>query len=275
VNEPVRRGHPLTVVAIATIVALVLVALIGPWLALADPLKVDMEQKLRPPSRAHPFGTDELGRDLFSRVVHGTRLSLLAAAVVVGIAMALGVPVGMVAGYAGGRLDEVLMRITDVFLAFPSLILAMAVAAVFGPGLRNAVLAVAIVWWPTYARLMRAVTLVGRGLDYVDAARAMGASNRRIIARHLLPNSLSPLLVRASMDAGRAVLMTAGLSFIGLGAQPPVPEWGAMVARGRDFFLDSWWYSMFPGLSIYVTVLAFSLFGDSLRDMLDPRLRHL
>jgi peptide/nickel transport system permease protein len=198
---------------------------------------------------------------------------LLSAAAVVGLAMLVGVPIGLVSGYVGGRLDEALMRLTDVFLAFPSLILAMAVAAVAGPGLRNAVIAVAIVWWPTYARLMRAVTLYGRELAFVEAARSMGASGGRIIFRHLLPNSLSPLIVRASMDAGRAVLMTSGLSFIGLGAQPPLPEWGAMVARGRDYFLDAWWYSIFPGASIYLTVLAFSLLGDSLRDRLDPRLR--
>jgi peptide/nickel transport system permease protein len=263
----------MTVMALVLVAGLLVMGLLGAWLTPHDPMKLSVLDKLKPPSPTHPFGTDELGRDLLSRVIFGTRFSLLAAAVVVTIAITIGVPVGLAAGYFGGRVDGALMRLTDVFLAFPSLVLAMAVAAVFGAGLLNAVIAVGIVWWPTYARLMRAVTLSNRGLTYVDAARSLGASHTRILSRHLLPNSLSPLMVRASMDAGRAVLMTAGLSFIGLGAQPPLPEWGSMVARGRDYFLTSWWFSTFPGLAIYVTVLAFSLLGDGLRDIFDPRLR--
>jgi peptide/nickel transport system permease protein len=263
----------MTIASIVTICGLILLAILGSNLTPYNPMQPDVASKLLPPSVVHLFGTDELGRDIFSRVLFGTRYSLISATIVVAIAMFIGVPIGLVAGYFGGRLDELLMRAADVFLAFPSLVLAMAVVAVFGAGLTKAIIAVAIVWWPTYARLMRAVAISGSRLLYVEAARSLGARHDRIIFRHLLPNSLSPLMVRASMDGGRAVLMTAGLSFIGLGAQPPLPEWGAMVAEGRDFFLNSWWYTTFPSLSIYVVVLAFSFLGDGLRDILDPRLR--
>jgi peptide/nickel transport system permease protein len=243
---------------------IVIIALVGPLVAPHDPLKIDFSSVLKPPTKTHPFGTDEMGRDVFSRVLCGTRLSLVSAAVVLSMAIGLGCLIGSVAGVSRGIADNMLMRATDVFLAFPYLILAMAIAAAMGPGLFNAILAVGVVWWPSYARLVRGLVLVIREESYVEAARALGSSTPRIVVRHILPNCFSQLLAKATIDIGYAILTTASLSFIGLGAQAPSPEWGAMVAGGRTYIMSFWWAATFPGLVIFITVLGFSLLGDAL-----------
>ena len=247
--------------------------LLAPVLAPADPLEQDLSFRLKPPSSAHWLGADQLGRDVLSRILFGTRISLTIGLVVVGSAGTFGTLVGLVAGYRRGLVDEALMRVTDVFLAFPALILAMAIAGALGPNLNNAMIAIAVVTWPVYARLARGQVLSLREREFVEAARALGASPGRIIWRHLLPNSLAPILVRASFDMGGAILSAAGLSFIGFGAQPPTPEWGVMISEGRKFISTQPWLSLFPGLAILLTVTAFNFIGDGLRDTLDPRLR--
>ncbi len=266
----------LTLAGAAVVLALALVALAAPWLA-PNPAQAlgrpDMGNQFRPPGPGNWLGTDDLGRDLLSRIIYGTRISLHMGTLVILLAMAIGVPLGAIAGYAGGVADEVVMRLTDVFLGFPPLLLALAVASLLGPGLANALVAIAITWWPWYTRLVRAQVLSLRETAFVEAARSLGAGHGRIVFRHLLPNSLSPVIVQASMDVGYAILTAAALSFIGLGAQPPAPEWGLMVATGRKYFMQYWWYATFPGLAVFVTVLAFNLFGDGLRDVLDPRTR--
>ncbi len=238
-----------------------------------DPYAISVEQRFQAPSPQHPFGTDDLGRDVLSRVIVGTRISLWVAALVLVVASGVGVPLGTVAGYRGGLLDEVIMRISDIFLAFPSFLLAMAIVAALGSDLRNAILAVGLAWWPRYARLARGQVLSLKHSLYVEAARALGAGEGRILARHVLPNSLAPLLVQLATDAGNAILITASLSFVGLGARPPLPEWGFMVAQGRQFLLSAWWVPIFPGLAVATTVAAYMFVGDALRDLLDPRLR--
>ena len=234
---------------------------------------IHLEIKLQPPSSEHWFGTDEVGDDVFTRVIVGTRVSLQIGLIVTGIAIFIGVPLGMIAGYAGGWTGEAIMRFTDVFLAVPGLILAIAIVAALGPGIQNAMLALSLVWWPGYVRLMQAKTLSLKNSIYVDAARAMGASNFRIVFVHILPNCSSPIVVKASLDMGMSILLAASLGFLGLGAQPPFPEWGAMISIGRGYLPDWWWYSFFPGLFIFLTVLGFNLMGDGLRDILDPRSR--
>lgn len=255
------------------IAGFVLVGVFADQIAPYDPIRIDLRAKLTPPSTAHPFGTDDLGRDMLSRVIHGTRISLTAGVVVVLVAAVIGVTLGTLAGYLGGGLDEATMRLGDMFLSFPTLVLGMAIVAALGPGLTNAMIAVGVVWWPGYARLVRGRVLSAKEVLYVEAARASGARPGRIMFRHILPNCLGPLIVKATVDYGFAILVTAGLSFIGLGAQAPTPEWGAMVAAGRLFIIDQWWYATFPGLFIFLTVLAFGLFGDALRDAIDPRLQ--
>ena len=236
----------------------------------ADPLRTSLPERLTPPGAAFLFGTDEFGRDLYSRVVHGTRYSLVAGLGTVGLAMLLGGMVGMVAGLGGRRVDALLMRVVDVFLAFPYLALAIVIGAILGRSLENAVLALAIAWWPQYARLMRGQVIAVRGAEFVAAARSVGASARRVALRHVLPNCFSPLLVKASLDVGYAILAVAGLSFLGLGVAPPTPEWGALIGSGRNYMLRAWWYLIFPGLAIFVTVMACNLIGDGLRDWFDP-----
>ena len=231
------------------------------------------QARLLAPSLAHWFGTDEGGRDIFSRVVFGTRYSLLAAVVVLALAVTIGTTIGLVAGFAGGKIDEALMRLTDMFLAFPALVLAMGISAALGASLANSMIAIAIVWWPWYARLVRGQTLRLRQEQFVEAARASGASDARMVLRHILPNCWTPIIVQITLDVGYAILTTASLSFIGLGAQPPTPEWGAMVATGKDYILDQWWLATFPGLAIFLAVMAFNLLGDGLQEALSPVLR--
>jgi peptide/nickel transport system permease protein len=265
--------NPLNIGAIALIVAFAIGALFAPLIAPADPLVQALGSRLEPPSAAHWLGTDQLGRDIASRLLYGTRISLIIGIVVVASAGVFGTVVGIVAGYAGGLVDEALMRVTEVFLAFPPLILAMAVAGALGPSLTNAIIAIAVVTWAVYARLARGQILSLRRREYVEAARSIGASRVRILLRHLLPNALAPLLVQASFDMGSAIIAAAGLSFIGFGAQPPTPEWGVMISEGRNFISTEPWLSLFPGLAILFAVGAFNVLGDGLRDALDPRLR--
>jgi peptide/nickel transport system permease protein len=261
------------VVGLALIAILALIALSAPLIAPADPLKQVLSTRLNPPSAEHWLGTDQLGRDLLSRMIYGARISLLIGGVVVGLAASLGTFVGLVAGYTGGLLDEGLMRLTDVFFAFPALILAMAISGALGPSLTNAMIAIAVVSWPVYARLVRAQVLSLRAREFVEASRGLGASAGRIMWGHILPNTLAPLLVQASFDMGGAILSAAGLSFIGFGTQPPTAEWGVMISEGRNFIVTHPWLSLFPGIAILLTVAAFNLIGDGLRDALDPALR--
>ncbi len=261
---------PGAVLGLVLMVLLALLALFAPFIA-GNPLKQTLAERLEPPSARHLLGTDQLGRDVWSRVVYGARISLRLGLIVVSLSLLVGGLVGLASGLLGGVWDDVLMRVTDIFLAFPALILAMAISAALGPNLTNVMIAVAAVSWPGYARLLRSQVLSLKHLEFVDAARALGASGNRVALRHLLPNSLSPLLVQASFDIGSAILTAAGLSFIGFGAQPPTPEWGAMVSETRNFIGEAPWASSAPALAILLTVLAFNLFGDGLRDVLDPR----
>jgi peptide/nickel transport system permease protein len=267
-------ANPLNLVAIALIVILAACALLAPVLAPYDPLAQDLAVRLKPPSPEHWLGSDSLGRDIASRILYGARISLLVGVVVVASAGVFGTFVGLVAGYAGGLVDEALMRLTEVFLAFPALILAMAIAGALGPSLTNAIIAIAAVTWAVYARLVRGQILSLRQREFVEAARAMGASRRRIVLRHLLPNTLAPLMVQASFDMGSSIIAAAGLSFIGFGAQPPTPEWGVMISEGRNFISTQPWLSLFPGVAILLAVGSFNLLGDGLRDAFDPRLSH-
>jgi peptide/nickel transport system permease protein len=230
-----------------------------------------MDARLLPPSREYPFGTDWLGRDMLSRVILGARIAVQVSLIVVGLAILIGVPLGAIAGYRRGRVDGVIMRITDLFLAFPPLLLAMAIVAALGPGLQNATLALVISWWPWYTRIARGLAVSLREWPFVDAARAMGIRDSAIVFRHIVPNSVGPIVVQATIDIGTVILAAGGLAFIGLGARPPAPDWGLMVAEGRQFILDEWWISTFPGLAIFFTVLAFNLVGDLLLRLLDPR----
>jgi peptide/nickel transport system permease protein len=257
----------------AIVLALVTVALLGSAVAPFDPLRIVPVNKLLPPSPAHPFGTDDLGRDLLSRVIAGARISLLVGVLVLAIAMTIGVGLGLVAGYWGGWTDEVIMRTTDIFLSFPRLVLAIAIAATLGPGLYHAMVAVALSWWPWYTRLVRGQLLTLREQEFVLAVISLGAERRRILLRHLLPNVATAVVIQASIDFGYAILATAGLSFIGLGASPPTPEWGSMIAQARSYMIDAWWYPTFPGLAVFLAVLGFNLLGDATRDAFDPRLR--
>lgn len=257
------------------VIAVVLVcSVLGPWLAPAPGPGtgvVNVQDRLLPPSAQYPFGTDELGRDVFSRVILGARIAVQISLVVVGLAVIIGVPLGAIAGYRRGWVDALIMRATDLFLAFPSLLLAMAIVAALGPGIENATLALVISWWPWYTRIARGLTVTLREWPFVDAARAMGIRESTIIFRHIIPNSLGPIVVQATIDIGTVILAAGSLAFIGLGARPPAPDWGLMVAEGRQYILDEWWISTFPGLAIFFAVLAFNLVGDLLLRLLDPR----
>ena len=270
------RQSPLSVAGLAIIIIIVIVAVVGPFLV---PYPKDatgaihIKEKLQGPSAAHLFGTDHVGRDVFTRVIVGARVSLLAGVVVIALALAVGTLLGAVAGFFGGRLSNLIMRVTDIFLTIPDLILAMAFAAALGPGLLNVMIAVSLVWWPGYCRLTRANVVSLRDAQFAEAASSLGASRLRVLFRHVLPNAFPTILVKASMDVGFAVLTTAALGFIGLGTQPPIPDWGVMVSDGRKYLRDAWWYSTFPGLAILLVVVGFNLMGDGLRDVFDPRAR--
>lgn len=261
--------RPLAIVGAVIIFAWLVVAVFAAVIAPANPLAQTFTP-LSPPSSAHLFGTDELGRDIFSRVIYGARLSLLPAVVLIGISVAIGSTLGVIAGYFRGWVDSVIMRLTDLVFAFPAIILALVITASLGPGLQNAVLALVIVSWPAYARVVRGLVLSIGDSDYVKVSRLLGASSRRAIARDVLPNFIGPVLVLAMLDLGGAILLLAGLSFLGLGSQPPAAEWGQMVSEGVGYF-QYWWMTVFPGLAIFTVVLAFNFIGDSLRDIFDPR----
>lgn len=265
-----QRGAIVGFVVLGTLVVL---ALGAPWLSSRDPIKTSARDALQPPGPRFALGSDQFGRDVSSRVLHGARISLTAGFIAVSIAAALGAPVGLVAGYYGGWLDAVVMRVIDVLLAFPGILLALAIVSVLTPELTNVMIAVGLSAVPTYARLVRASVLSARENLYVEAARASGAGDALILSRHVLPNVVAPLIVTATLGLGTAILSAAALSFLGLGSQPPLPEWGRMLSEGRDYLREAWWISTFPGLAIMVTVLAMNLLGDALRDVLDPRLK--
>jgi len=266
------RGSPLTLAGFAIAVLVLVVIVAAPLIAPYPPDKIALIARLRPPSAAHPFGTDEVGRDILSRVIFGARASCGTAFAIIALSTVSGAVIGGLSGVVGGVVDTAVMRAMDVALALPALILAMALAAALGPSLFNAMLAIAIVRIPAYVRLARSQTLALRHRTYVRAARSFGASPLYLLRWHILPNALSPIMVQATLDLGGTILTAAALSFIGLGAQPPTSEWGAMVSSGRNFFLDEWWYATFPGLAILVSATGFNLLGDGLRDLLDPRL---
>jgi peptide/nickel transport system permease protein len=264
--------NPLVLIGLLMIIGYVLVSLVSPSIIPRDPMKQDVSNRLKPPSADFSFGTDELGRDIFSRVLVGSRITIPAGVVVVVIGSALGTLVGAVAGYVGGVWDEIIMRVTELFMAFPTIILAMAVTAALGPDIRNAILALVVVWWPSYARLIRGLVLDVKSKEFVEGARSVGAPDFYILFRTVLPNCLSPVVVLATLDIGNAILTFAGLSFLGLGPDPSSPEWGRMVSIGIDFF-DQWWMWLYPGMAIALLVMAFNFIGDGVRDILDPRLR--
>lgn len=271
-----RRARPHRNAALwagaAIVGAWALAAVFGPLLTPHSPIGLDVMNRLAPPSASHFFGTDEAGRDNFARVIYGARITIPVGLGVILVTSCLGAAVGAVSGYAGGRVDDVLMRIVDVVLAFPSIVLAMAITAALGPGLTHAMLAIVLVGWAEFSRLMRGQTLAAMANDYVAAARALGAPAWRILLRHVLPNAAPPTVVKATLDIGNAIILIAALSFIGLGAIPPTPEWGAMIAAGQAKF-EYWWVATFPGLAILSVVLGFNFLGDGLQDLLNPRLR--
>lgn len=267
------RANPLALIGLLVVSAWLLICVFAPLIAPYGPLAQKIVMRLKPPSPAHLFGTDQLGRDVFSRVLYGGRISLPAGLAVVVSAMLIGTVVGALSGFAGGWVDEIMMRLTEVFMAFPTIILAMAVAAALGPSIANAILAMIVVWWPNYARVVRGLVLSVKSNEYVEAARTIGATNRHILWKTILPNCLAPAVVVAAIDLGNAVLVFAGLSFLGLGPEPSASEWGRMVSDGIQYF-DQWWMSAFPGLAIFSVVMAFNFIGDSIRDALDPRLRN-
>lgn len=269
----ILRQNKLTVIGFIIIAGLVFVALFAPFIAPYSPLAVDMSNTFSPPGAAHLFGTDELGMDIFSRVLYGTRISLMVSMVVVASALTIGTLLGGISGFYGEKVDELIMRITDIFLAFPSIVLALAIGAALGPGIVNMMFALSFTWWPWYARLVRGQILSIRESQYIEAATSVGGGRFHILVRHVLVNCIAPLVVNASMDMGYVILAAASLGFLGIGAQPPTPEWGLMISTGRLFTIDYWWLAAFPGFAITISVIAFNLVGDGLRDVLDPRLR--
>jgi peptide/nickel transport system permease protein len=266
------RRNPLAMAGLGVLIALVLIALFTPFLTDRSPAAQDLGQRLQPPSARHWFGTDQLGRDIYTRVLYGSRITLVIVGLVVVMVAPTGLLIGTAAGYLGGWVDTVLMRVTDVFLAFPRLILALAFVSALGPGIENAVIAIAFTAWPPYARVARAETLTIRRSDFIAAIRLQGAGPLRIVLGHVVPLCTSSLIVRVGHDMAGIILTAAGLGFLGLGAQPPAPEWGAMIASGRQFLLDQWWVATVPGIAILVVSLGFNLLGDGLRDVLDPKL---
>ena len=266
------RRNRLAMAGLIIVGILFLVALLAPWIAPHDPFVQNLGNRLKPPGTpGYWLGTDDFGRDILSRIIHGARITLYIIALVAVTAPVLGLLVGTVAGYFGGWIDAVLMRLTDIFLAFPRLILALALVAVMGPGIENAVLAIALTAWPPYARVARAETLTVRNSDYIAAIRLQGASAPRIIAGHVVPMCLPSVIIRVTLDMAGVILIAAGLGFLGLGVQPPMPEWGAMISAGRKYLFEQWWVATMPGLAIFIVSLGFNLLGDGLRDVLDPR----
>jgi len=265
------RKNRMALAGLASVLLLVLVAILAPILAPHDFQEQNLSERLRPPSLEYPFGTDLLGRCLLSRVIYGTRIALLAGVVIVSIQVCLGGIVGLVAAFYGKAIDTIIMRLVDIVLSFPPIVLALGIAAAFRPGLLTGLVALGLVGWTTYARLMRSEVLTLREECYVEAARAIGASNTRIMLRHILPNAVGPILVTATMGMGTALLAAAGLAFLGIGSQPPSPDWGLMLATGRPYLRRAPWLATIPGLAIMFTVLAFNFLGDGVRDALDPR----
>ncbi len=268
--------NPLSVVGLLLVVLFFFLSAFAPQIVpYPDHIEggIRIRDRHQPPSAENLFGTDEVGRDLFSRVLVGTRLSLLIGVIVVSIGAGIGIPLGLIAGFVGGWVEQLIMRITDVFLAVPGIILAIAIVAALGPGIANAMIGLSIVWWQGYVRLVHGKVKSVREESYVEAGRAIGLGMPKILFRHVLPNCASPILIKASLDMGMAILHAAGLGFIGIGAQPPVPEWGAMIGEGRQYLAVAWWHATFPGLAIWLTVLGFNLLGDTLRDALDPKSR--
>lgn len=266
------RRNPLAMAGLGIVLLLLFVAAFAPWLAPHDPITQDLRMRLLPPlTEGHILGTDDFGRDILSRLIMGSRITLFIITLVAVTAPLFGMLVGTIAGYFGGWVDEILMRITDIFLAFPKLILALALVAVLGPGMENAVLAIALTSWPPYARVARAETLTVRNSDYIAAVRLQGAGAARIIWGHVMPMCLPSVIIRVTLDMAGVILIAAGLGFLGLGVQPPMPEWGAMISAGRKYLFEQWWVATMPGLAIFIVSLGFNLLGDGLRDVLDPR----
>lgn len=257
------------------LLVIITMAIFAPYAATHDPVKQNIRNQLKPPSREHIFGTDQFGRDIFSRVVYGARLSLRVGFLSISFALVVGGLLGLVSGYFGGWMDMIIMRLIDILLALPGFLLALAIVAALGPGLENVVMAIGVSYVPSFARMMQSSVLATRELDYVGAAQALGASDSRIIFLHILPNSISPIIVLTTLSMAGAILSAAGLSFLGLGAQPPTPEWGSMIATARPFIRVSHWSVTIPGLAIFITVMCLNLVGDGLRDALDPRLKNL
>jgi peptide/nickel transport system permease protein len=264
--------HRGALIGLVILGALAMMAVAAPWISARDPIRTAPREALQAPGARFVLGSDQFGRDVASRVLHGARVSLLVGVISVSIAVGLGAPIGLVSGYYGGRLDALIMRVMDVMLAFPGILLALAIVSVLSPGLGNVMIAVGLSAVPGYARLVRATVLSAREHLYVEAARALGGRDGGILVRDILPNVVAPLIVTATLGLGGAILSAAALSFLGLGSQPPQPEWGRMLSEGRDYLREAWWISTFPGLGILLTVLAMNLVGDGLRDVLDPRL---
>jgi peptide/nickel transport system permease protein len=267
------RANGLAMIGLVTVLVMIVLSLAAPLIAPQDPTAQDLAGRLAAPSAEHWFGTDELGRDLFSRVLYGGRITLGMVVAVVLLVAPVGLAVGSVAGYLGGFADRAMMRVTDVFLAFPRLVLALAFVAALKPGITSAIIAIALTAWPPYARLARADTLTVRGTDYIAAVRLTGASTTRIVLRHVVPLCLTSVIVRVTLDMSGIILTAAGLGFLGMGAQPPTPEWGTMIAASRAFILNQWWVPTIPGVAIFAASLGFNLLGDGLRDVLDPKQR--
>ncbi|MCP4045895.1 MAG: ABC transporter permease [Gammaproteobacteria bacterium] len=265
------RVNPIAMMGLFIVGLLVVVAILAPWLTGGEGIEQNLSNRLKAPDKAHWFGTDELGRDIYDRIIWGSRVTLYIVFLVSIIVMPIGLLIGTVAGYMGGWVDTILMRITDIFLAFPRLILALAFVSALGPGLENAIIAIAVTTWSPYARLARAEALTVRNSEYILAAEIQGASTLRIVVAHVVPMCLPSIIVRLTLDMAGIILTAAGLGFLGLGAQPPLPEWGVMIATGRDFLLDQWWISTIPGFAILLASMGFNLLGDGLRDVLDPR----
>jgi peptide/nickel transport system permease protein len=265
------KANPIAMAGLGVVLGLVVIAALAPWITFSNGLEPVLERRLLPASGEHWFGTDHLGRDLYDRIVWGARITLYIVALVGILVVPIGLLVGTVAGYMGGAIDNILMRITDIFLAFPRLILALALVAALGPGLENAVLAIALTSWSPYARIARAEALTIRNSEFIMAARVQGASTAGILYRHVMPLCISSVIVRLTLDMAGIILTAAGLGFLGLGAQPPSPEWGAMISTGRQYLLDQWWVPTVPGIAILVVSLGFNLLGDGLRDVLDPK----